>query len=95
MTTAYDVAATVTDPEMPMLTLEDLGVLRHPPLGEQVADPSDHGLVVAHLGQHLTGQLRMHPGELGSPALVAGASRRVPVARDAPAAGSNRRSWYR
>jgi ring-1,2-phenylacetyl-CoA epoxidase subunit PaaD len=27
--TAYDVAATVTDPEMPMLTLEDLGVLRH------------------------------------------------------------------
>ena len=25
---AYDVAATVTDPEMPMLTLEDLGVLR-------------------------------------------------------------------
>src|SRR5688500_8833703 len=26
--TAYDVAATVTDPEMPMLTLEDLGVLR-------------------------------------------------------------------
>ncbi|RYP82395.1 phenylacetate-CoA oxygenase subunit PaaJ [Nocardioides guangzhouensis] len=28
MTTAYAVAATVTDPEMPMLTLEDLGVLR-------------------------------------------------------------------
>ena len=27
--TAYDVAATVTDPEMPMLTLEDLGVLRN------------------------------------------------------------------
>ena len=27
-TTAYDVARTVTDPEMPMLTLEDLGVLR-------------------------------------------------------------------
>jgi len=26
--TAYDVAATVTDPELPMLTLEDLGVLR-------------------------------------------------------------------
>ncbi len=26
--TAYDVARTVTDPEMPMLTLEDLGVLR-------------------------------------------------------------------
>ena len=26
--TAYAVAATVTDPEMPMLTLEDLGVLR-------------------------------------------------------------------
>ncbi len=26
--TAYDVAATVTDPEMPMLTLADLGVLR-------------------------------------------------------------------
>jgi ring-1,2-phenylacetyl-CoA epoxidase subunit PaaD len=26
--TAYDVAASVTDPEMPMLTLEDLGVLR-------------------------------------------------------------------
>ena len=26
--TAYDLAATVTDPEMPMLTLEDLGVLR-------------------------------------------------------------------
>ena len=25
---AYDVAATVTDPEMPMLTLADLGVLR-------------------------------------------------------------------
>jgi ring-1,2-phenylacetyl-CoA epoxidase subunit PaaD len=25
---AYDVAATVTDPELPMLTLEDLGVLR-------------------------------------------------------------------
>jgi len=25
---AYDVAASVTDPEMPMLTLEDLGVLR-------------------------------------------------------------------
>lgn len=25
---AYDVARTVTDPEMPMLTLEDLGVLR-------------------------------------------------------------------
>ena len=28
MPTAYAVAATVTDPEMPMLTLEDLGVLR-------------------------------------------------------------------
>jgi ring-1,2-phenylacetyl-CoA epoxidase subunit PaaD len=28
MTTAYAVAASVTDPEMPMLTLEDLGVLR-------------------------------------------------------------------
>ena len=27
-TRAYDVAASVTDPEMPMLTLEDLGVLR-------------------------------------------------------------------
>jgi ring-1,2-phenylacetyl-CoA epoxidase subunit PaaD len=27
-TDAYEVAATVTDPEMPMLTLEDLGVLR-------------------------------------------------------------------
>jgi ring-1,2-phenylacetyl-CoA epoxidase subunit PaaD len=27
-TTAYEVAASVTDPEMPMLTLEDLGVLR-------------------------------------------------------------------
>jgi ring-1,2-phenylacetyl-CoA epoxidase subunit PaaD len=26
--TAYDLAASVTDPEMPMLTLEDLGVLR-------------------------------------------------------------------
>jgi len=26
---AYEVARTVTDPEMPMLTLEDLGVLRH------------------------------------------------------------------
>jgi ring-1,2-phenylacetyl-CoA epoxidase subunit PaaD len=26
--TAYDVAASVVDPEMPMLTLEDLGVLR-------------------------------------------------------------------
>lgn len=26
--TAYDVAASVTDPELPMLTLEDLGVLR-------------------------------------------------------------------
>ena len=28
--TAYAVARTVTDPEMPMLTLEDLGVLRNP-----------------------------------------------------------------
>ncbi|WP_182525507.1 1,2-phenylacetyl-CoA epoxidase subunit PaaD [Nocardioides dongkuii] len=28
MTTAYDVAASVTDPEMPMLTIADLGVLR-------------------------------------------------------------------
>ena len=28
MTTAYAVAASVTDPEMPMLTLADLGVLR-------------------------------------------------------------------
>ena len=28
MTTAYTLAASVTDPEMPMLTLEDLGVLR-------------------------------------------------------------------
>jgi len=28
VTTALDVARTVTDPEMPMLTLEDLGVLR-------------------------------------------------------------------
>jgi ring-1,2-phenylacetyl-CoA epoxidase subunit PaaD len=28
MVTAYEVAASVTDPEMPMLTLEDLGVLR-------------------------------------------------------------------
>ena len=28
MSIAYAVAATVTDPEMPMLTLEDLGVLR-------------------------------------------------------------------
>ena len=28
MITAYAVAASVTDPEMPMLTLEDLGVLR-------------------------------------------------------------------
>jgi ring-1,2-phenylacetyl-CoA epoxidase subunit PaaD len=28
MSTAYAVAASVTDPEMPMLTLEDLGVLR-------------------------------------------------------------------
>jgi ring-1,2-phenylacetyl-CoA epoxidase subunit PaaD len=28
VTTAYAVAASVTDPEMPMLTLEDLGVLR-------------------------------------------------------------------
>ena len=28
MTSAYDVARTVTDPELPMLTLEDLGVLR-------------------------------------------------------------------
>lgn len=27
-TAAYDLAASVTDPEMPMLTLEDLGVLR-------------------------------------------------------------------
>ena len=27
-TAAYDVAASVTDPELPMLTLEDLGVLR-------------------------------------------------------------------
>lgn len=26
--TAYEIACTVTDPEMPMLTLEDLGVLR-------------------------------------------------------------------
>jgi ring-1,2-phenylacetyl-CoA epoxidase subunit PaaD len=34
--TAYDVARTVTDPEMPMLTLEDLGVLR----GVQVDDGS-------------------------------------------------------
>ena len=28
VTTAYALAASVTDPEMPMLTLEDLGVLR-------------------------------------------------------------------
>ena len=28
MTTAYAIAAEVRDPEMPMLTLEDLGVLR-------------------------------------------------------------------
>jgi ring-1,2-phenylacetyl-CoA epoxidase subunit PaaD len=28
VSTAYRIAATVTDPEMPMLTLEDLGVLR-------------------------------------------------------------------
>lgn len=28
MSTAYDVAASVTDPELPMLTLADLGVLR-------------------------------------------------------------------
>lgn len=38
---AYDVARTVTDPEMPMLTLEDLGVLR----GVEVTD--DGGVVVA------------------------------------------------
>ena len=37
MRTAYDVAASVTDPEMPMLTLEDLGVLRSvEPEGERV-----------------------------------------------------------
>jgi len=34
MPTAYDVARSVTDPEMPMLTLEDLGVLR----GVEVVD---------------------------------------------------------
>ena len=28
MSSAYAIAAAVTDPEMPMLTLEDLGVLR-------------------------------------------------------------------
>ena len=39
--TAYDVARTVTDPEMPMLTLEDLGVLR----GVEVA--GDGAVVVA------------------------------------------------
>ena len=34
---ARDVAASVTDPEMPMLTLEDLGVLRDVELdGERV-----------------------------------------------------------
>lgn len=38
---AYDAARTVTDPEMPMLTLEDLGVLR----GVDVA--SDGAVVVA------------------------------------------------
>jgi ring-1,2-phenylacetyl-CoA epoxidase subunit PaaD len=37
MATAYDVASSVTDPEMPMLTLEDLGVLRDVELdGERV-----------------------------------------------------------
>lgn len=39
--TAYDVAATVTDPEMPMLTLEDLGVLR------DVTEQEDGSVVVA------------------------------------------------
>ena len=39
MVTAYAVAASVTDPEMPMLTLEDLGVLR----GVEV---TDDGVVV-------------------------------------------------
>ncbi|MGA9746220.1 MAG: 1,2-phenylacetyl-CoA epoxidase subunit PaaD [Nocardioides sp.] len=38
--TAYDVARTVTDPEMPMLTLEDLGVLRG-------VEEQDDGVVVA------------------------------------------------
>ncbi|MDO9496305.1 MAG: 1,2-phenylacetyl-CoA epoxidase subunit PaaD [Nocardioides sp.] len=37
--TAYDVARTVSDPEMPMLTLEDLGVLR-------AVEVSDDGAVV-------------------------------------------------
>jgi ring-1,2-phenylacetyl-CoA epoxidase subunit PaaD len=41
MTTAYAVAARVTDPEMPMLTLEDLGVLR------EVTEQEDGGVVVA------------------------------------------------
>ena len=36
---AYDVVRTVTDPELPMLTLEDLGVLRS-------VDQSDDGRVV-------------------------------------------------
>ena len=35
--TAYDVARTVTDPEMPMLTLEDLGVLRSVDVTEEGA----------------------------------------------------------
>jgi ring-1,2-phenylacetyl-CoA epoxidase subunit PaaD len=38
--TAYAVAATVTDPEMPMLTLEDLGVLRR-------VEEDETGVVVA------------------------------------------------
>jgi ring-1,2-phenylacetyl-CoA epoxidase subunit PaaD len=37
--TAYALAATVTDPELPMLTLEDLGVLRE-------VREDDHGVVV-------------------------------------------------
>jgi ring-1,2-phenylacetyl-CoA epoxidase subunit PaaD len=39
MVTAYAVAASVTDPEMPMLTLEDLGVLR-------AVETTDDGAVV-------------------------------------------------
>ena len=41
MTTAWDVAATVVDPELPMLTLADLGVLR------EVEVEDDGAVVVA------------------------------------------------
>ena len=39
-TTAWDIAASVLDPEVPVLTIEDLGVLR------SVEDDADHGVVV-------------------------------------------------